>query len=135
MEEGDVMALQAGDDDYWDFLEVIRLPQDSLQDPLPLRVVPPCPAGNPASEPPDLPVSSGEPLLNFCVFNDDEFPTLGVAAGRRSDCQIYQAKDNFIVHRIRLKPADRPLCFHHFIERHCEVHIVNHQTTSWNLDR
>jgi hypothetical protein len=120
------MAFQAGDDDDWDFLEVIRLPKDSIQDLLALRVAPSGPACDLASQSPGLPVDAGESLLDLWVFDDDEFPSLSVTAGGRSDGQLYQAKDDFIVHRVRFQPADCPLRLHGLVQRHSKVHIFAH---------
>jgi hypothetical protein len=89
------------------------------------------PPPNPAIESPDLPVDAGESLLDLWVSDNDEFPTLGIAAGRRFYRQVYQAKDDFIIHRIRLEPADRPLRLHGLIERHSKVQMFSHQLSSW----
>jgi hypothetical protein len=131
VQERDVQALQTGDNNDWDFFEVIRLPLDGIQDPSSPRVVSRDPPPNPAIESPGLPVDAGESFLDLRVSDYYEFPTLGVAAGRRSYSQVYQAKDYFIIHRIRLQTTDRPLRPHGLIERHSEVHMISHHFSSW----
>ncbi len=93
MNEGDVQALKAGNNDDWYFLEVVCLPLNCIQNPLALGVMPCNPATESAVELPGDMVHAGKSLLELRVLDYDEFPILGIAARRRSPGEVYEAKD------------------------------------------
>jgi hypothetical protein len=93
VKEGDVQALKAGNNNDWYFLEMVCLPLNSIQNPLSLGIMSCNPAANSMVELPCEPVHAGKSLLDLRVLDYDKFPILGVATGRRSQGELYEAKD------------------------------------------
>jgi hypothetical protein len=107
VQERDIQALQTGNNNDRDFLEVIRLPQDCIHNPAFFGIVACFPPAIPPKSRQTCRLSRASPLTcgSLTIINSQFWVLL---PDRRFDRIFDQVQNDCVIDRVRLQATDRP---------------------------